>query len=182
MAEFANEIKIPQDRIAVLIGKDGQIKDEIEKITKTILDVNSDEGDVYIKGEDPLSMFTCVEIVRAIGRGFNPELAFELKKIDFVLEVVSISDYAKTKNDLIRLKGRVIGTEGKSRKVIEDLLDINICVYGKTISIIGRGDNVAIARRAIESLLSGSPHSTVYKWLEKQRVRYKRNEMKDDGF
>jgi ribosomal RNA assembly protein len=181
MSDLVNLIKIPQDRIAVLIGKNGETKEEIELATETQLDINSEEGDVNINGNDPIKLFTCAEIVKAIGRGFNPEIALDLKKLDYVLEIISVADYAKTKNDFVRLRGRVIGKDGKARRVIEDLLEINICVYGKTISIIGRGENVALARRAMESLLSGSPHSNIYKWLEKQRSINKHRELKEDG-
>jgi ribosomal RNA assembly protein len=177
MADFMNNIRIPQDRIAVLIGKDGEIKEQIEKDTKTNLDIDSNEGDVNISGDDPIDLFTCAEIVKAIGRGFNPEIALNLKKLDYILEVISISDYAKTQNDMIRLRGRVIGKEGKARRVIEDILEVSIVIYGKTISIIGRGDSVALARRALESLLNGSPHSNVYQWLEKQRKTHQKREM-----
>ena len=90
--------------------------------------------------------------------------------------ILNILDYISSKNHLLRVKGRVIGAAGKSRKVIEDLTDTKICVYGKTISIIGLPENVAACRRAIESLLQGSPHSSVYKWLEKRRVELSRND------
>ncbi|MCB9358736.1 RNA-processing protein [Candidatus Woesearchaeota archaeon] len=180
MADFMNQIKIPQDRIAVLIGKDGETKDEVENRTGCKLDIDSKEGDVSINGVDPLMMFTCAEIVKAIGRGFNPDIALLLTKIDYVLEIISIAEYAKTQNDMIRIRGRVIGKEGKSRKVIEDLLEVYIVVYGKTVSVIGRGDSVALARRALENLLSGSTHANVYKWLEKQRKLYKQREIEGD--
>ncbi|MFT4297757.1 MAG: KH domain-containing protein [Candidatus Woesearchaeota archaeon] len=179
MAEFVNNIKIPQDRIAVIIGKEGEVKEQIEKETKTRLDIDSKEGDVNILGSDPIALFTCAEIVRAIGRGFNPEVALSLKKLDYIFEVINISDYAKTQNDLIRLRGRAIGKEGKARRVIEEILEVSIVIYGKTISIIGRGDAVALARRALESLLNGSPHSNVYQWLEKQRKKHKQMEMEE---
>lgn len=180
MPDFVNQIRIPQDRIAVLIGSNGEIKQNVEKGTNTKLDIDSKEGDVNISGDDPLAMFTCAEIIKAIGRGFNPEIAMLLTKIDYVLEVISINDFAKTQNDLIRLRGRVIGKEGKARKVMEDLLEVNICIYGKTISVIGRGDAVSLARRALEALLSGSQHANVYKWLEKQRALNKQRELKEE--
>jgi len=44
-----------------------------------------------------------------------------------------------------------------------------ISVYGKTVAIIGLISQVSIARRAVESLLMGSMHASVYKWLEKQK-------------
>jgi ribosomal RNA assembly protein len=42
-------------------------------------------------------------------------------------------------------------------------------VYGKTVGIIGRVEDLVYARRAVESLLGGSRHATVYGWLEKRR-------------
>ena len=63
------------------------------------------------------------------------------------------------------------------QKTIEDLTETYVSVYGKTIGIIGFSENVAIARKAVESLLSGSPHSTVYKWLEKRRSDMKRKDL-----
>jgi len=83
--------------------------------------------------------------------------------------VLLLRDFSKSKNSIIRLKGRVIGAEGKSRHVIEELTETDISVFGKTICIIGRSDNVALARHAVELLLKGSLHSTVYRWLERQR-------------
>ena len=67
----------------------------------------------------------------------------------------------------------MIGAAGKSRKIIEELTETDICIFGKTIGIIGRAEDVTIARHAIESLLKGSTHSAVYRWLERQRRLFK---------
>lgn len=177
MDEYQYELKLPRDRVAVLIGKKGAIKDEIESATGTKIDVDSKEGDVFMKGSDALKLFTCKEIVHAIARGFNPETAMLLLKQDYAFELIRMDDFVKTKNSQIRLKGRVIGKDGKARQTLENLTDTSICVYGKTIGIIGRSDLVGNARRAVESLLSGSLHANVFKWLEKQRREMKRMEI-----
>lgn len=165
---FVYELKIPKQRIAVLIGKKGEVKKDIEEATKVKIKVDSKEGDVFLEGEDGLSLYSAKEVVRAIGRGFNPEVAKLLLKPDYVFEQINLPDYAKTKNAMKRLKGRVIGSEGKSRKNIESLTNCSVIIFGKTISIIGSSEQVPIARHAIEMLLRGSPHSTVYRWLEKR--------------
>lgn len=170
---YSYEIKIPKDRIAVLIGKNGEMKKQLEESTDTKIKVDSEEGDVSISGEDAIGMYNAREIVNAIGRGFNPEVALELLKADYVFETIELMDYAKTKNDLIRLRGRVIGAEGKSRKIIGDLTETSISVYGKTISIIGQSENVAVARRAVDGLLQGSTHGKIYTMLEKARREIK---------
>lgn len=169
VTEFAYELKIPKDRVAVLIGKKGELKKQLEHATKTKIHVDSDEGDVVITGTDALLLYSCREVVRAIGRGFHPDIAMQLLKQDFGIEFISVMDYAKSPNDLERLRGRVIGEGGKSRKTIEDLTFTHLSVYGKTIGIIGQLERIASARKAVEALLSGRKHGTVYKFLEKER-------------
>jgi len=166
---YQYEIKIPKDRIAVLIGIKGKIKKEIESVTKSKIRIDSKEGDVFIQGEDSLGLITAREIIHSVGRGFNPEIALLLLKPDYCAETINITDYSRnTKKDMIRLRGRVIGAAGKSRKTIEALTETNISVYGKTITVIGEIERVMLAKKAIESLLQGSPHSKVYSWLEKK--------------
>lgn len=165
----SNEIKIPKERISVLIGKDGSAKRQIESKTKTILKIDSKEGNVNITGEDSLDVYNTTNIITAIGRGFNPRIALLLLGENFVLEIVYIRDFSgKSKLKQIRIKSRVIGKKGKARSLIEEITGTHISIYGKTVSIIGEVEKAFVARRAIEMLLSGSKHSSVYGWLERQ--------------
>ncbi|MBW3012477.1 KH domain-containing protein [Candidatus Woesearchaeota archaeon] len=167
--ELMHELKIPKERIAVLIGVKGNIKKEIEEKTNTRLDIDSETGEVFIRGEDGLDIFDAKEVVLAIGRGFNPKIALTLLKADLVFDSINIKDYAKNKETIQRLRGRVIGEDGKARRFIEESTSTSICVYGKTVSIIGDYEGVADAKQAVSSLLRGAPHSSVYKWLDKKR-------------
>ena len=177
MDMYNYELKIPKERIAVVIGKDGAIKKELEETTKTKLRIDSKEGDIFIVGEDALGLYTAREIVQAIGRGFSPDTALHLLKQDYVFETMHLLDYAKSKEAQIRIKGRVIGREGKARKCIEELTETYISVFGKTIGIIGNSESVAIARRAIDALLRGATHASVFQWLERKRKQMKKREM-----
>lgn len=179
MAEFGYQIKIPKERIAILIGKEGKIKREIEESTDTKLEIDSNEGDVMVSGEDALSLYSTREIIKAIGRGFNPDLAMLLLKQDYAFEVITLPD-ADKKNHLMRIKGRLIGTEGKTRRIIEEMTECYLSIYGKTVAIIGRSDTIHLARKAIEMILTGSPHSGVYQWLEKMHRQYKRREFEEN--
>ncbi len=180
--EFRYELKIPKERVAVLIGKKGTTKNEVEKATKSKIIVDSKEGDVFISGEDGLGLYNAREVIKAVGRGFNPDVALLLLKSDYVFEAINIKDYAKTKNSELRLKGRVIGKEGKSRKTMEELTECYISVYGKSIGIIGGAEGVSNARYAIDSLLKGSTHANVYKFLEKKRRELKRKQLQGEDF
>lgn len=167
--EISYELKIPEERVAVLIGKDGETKKELEEQTNCKLDVTT-EGDVTIIGTDGLLLFVTKEIIRAIARGFNPKTALLLLKPDYTLEILDLKDIAgKSKNTMERLKGRVIGKGGKSREEIERLTDTYISIFGKTIGIVGEIGQVALARQAINMLLEGSMHKTVYQFLERKK-------------
>ena len=179
MDEYKYDLKIPKERIAVLIGVKGEVKKLIEKETKTKLDIDSEEGDVSVSGEDSLKLFSAREIITAVGRGFNPEVALKLMKIDYAFDLINLNDIARNKDDMKRLKGRIIGQEGKSRKVIEELTNCDICVYGKTVGIVGPVEQAPLARKAIEMLLNGSMHASVYKFLEKQKREQKMMGLKE---
>ncbi len=178
--EYSHEIRVPKDRLAVLIGVKGRIKRDIEEKTKTKLTVDSKESIVFLQGTDSISVFLAQQIVKAISRGFSPDVALQLLRIDKVFEVVNMVDFIKHKDHLDRVRGRVIGTDGKTRNYIQELTETNICIYGKTVGIIGQPEYVALARKSIESLLQGSPHSNVYRWLEKQKKVLKRREYEEE--
>ena len=175
-------MKIPKDRVGVLIGKKGEIKKYIEQKANIKLEIDSKTGDVALIGEDSVVLYETKNIVAAVGRGFAPEIAFQLFNENNVLELMDINNYSgKSQKKFERLKGRVIGSAGKARRMIEDMTETNISVYGKTISIIGDIENAAMARRAIDQLLSGSPHGTVYKWLENKRREMHRKVFETHG-
>lgn len=159
------ELVIPRARIAVLIGDKGKTKKKIEEKMHVKIKV-SGEGDILIEGES-LDCYLTEKIVRAIGRGFNPDIALKLSNEEFTLEIIKITDFTgKSKSKFIRLKARLIGTDGKARKILEYLTNTDIVIFGKTASVIGKQIDVLYAREAIEYLLEGAPHGNVYKFLE----------------
>jgi len=172
--EYSYEIKIPKERVAVLIGKKGEIKKQLEQSTKTKIDVDSKEGEITLTGKDAIKLYTAREVIRAIARGFNPETAQQLIKQDYGLEIIIIP--SRNKSELERLKGRIIGQEGKSRRTIESLTTTWISVYGKTVSILGPFAGLELARKAIQMLINGSMHSAVFRMLEKRRKELEKYE------
>ncbi len=168
---ITQHVKIPQDRIGVLIGHKGIIKEDIEKKSESKIIVDSNEGEVHIEGiegGDPIKALRVAEVIKAIGRGFSPENAFTLLDDDFLLfEVISLSHLSP--KTLKRVKGRVIGKNGRTRRAIENIAGIKISVYGKTISLIGYSHSIRTAHEAMEMLINGTPHSTVYSLLERKR-------------
>lgn len=171
------EVRIPKSRIAVLIGTNGETKKKIEEETDTSLDIDSAEGEVIVSGEDVVTSYIVKDIVKAIGRGFNPEIALTLLKPDNAFELIEMHELAKHKNQLVRVKGRIIGKGGLTRDTIEKYMEVHVSVFGKTIGIIGEVERVNAAKQAVEMLLDGSPHANVYRWLEKKKKIFAREEM-----
>ncbi len=168
-------LRIPKERIGVLIGKNGQTKAEIERRTETKVEVDSETGEVFITAKkdssDPLSVWKARDVVMAIGRGFSPERAFRLLNEGETLEVINLTDIivGNERNALPRVRGRIIGRKGRTRELIEELSGTEISVYGKTVAIIGNPIQVEVAKTAVEKLVRGSPHGVVYKYLERRR-------------
>lgn len=157
-------IRIPKERVAILIGKKGSTKREIEKRSGCELVI--DEGSVEVIGEG-MGAWVAKDIVQAIARGFNPGTAMQLLNDEFTFELIKLDDFANSEKEMMRKKGRIIGREGKSQRVLGDLTETHICVYGKTIGIIGTYDGVHLAKEAVFRLLNGARHASVYRFLEK---------------
>ncbi len=167
------ELVIPEDRIGVLIGKEGEVKERIERETGCKVNISSKTGVVRIQCEDPINFLRVQDVIKAIAHGFNPDTAMKLLQDEMtVLEIIDLTSYVPPKH-LERIKGRIIGKEGKMRKLIEDILNVNISVYGKTVAIIGDAESVAVAREAIMMLVEGAQHSTVQRFLERKRREIK---------
>jgi len=176
-------VKIPKDRIGALIGPEGRVKERIEKQLGIEISVDSETGDVTLtlspNVEDPSLLFRAKEVVTAIGRGFAPDRAFRLiRDEDALLEVIDLREiFGRSLSELERIKGRIIGQEGKTRRIIEELTDAEVSVYGHTISIIADADEMDIAREAIQMLLKGRQHSSVYRFLHRKRRELKKKKL-----
>ncbi|MFW9828769.1 MAG: RNA-processing protein [Candidatus Thorarchaeota archaeon] len=178
-------MKIGKNRIAVLIGRDGKVKEEIEKKLSVRINVDSKTGhcEVLPNTENPnympLNIFTAQKIVNAINRGFNPVKAMKLLEENYDLEIFNLLKIiGKSDKKIKRLKGRIIGRNGEMRKAIERYAESFISVYGKTISIIADYDNLQIARKAVSMLINGMPHNVVLKFLEGQYSEKKKQQFK----
>ncbi len=170
------EVKVTGNRIGVLIGKGGATKKDLEGKTGTAISIDSKEGIVKIEGEDALLVLRAVEVVQAVNRGFSPERAFVLlDDEDLLLDMIDLSGLTESPRQLDRLRGRIIGKDGRSREQIEHMTDCEISVFGKTVALIGLPEQIKVARSAIEMLVEGLPHEVVYGFLERKRREAKQD-------
>lgn len=170
---------IPHERIGVVLGRDGITKTEIERAFKVRLNVSSDSGTIEVTpsddNDDPSTILRARDVITAVGRGFSPDRAMTLTDDDMVLDVIDLRElFGKSESDINRIKGRVIGSEGKMRRLMEEMTDAKVSVYGSTISMIGEFEAVSAARQAIEMLIKGKQHSSVYKFLRRAKSESKK--------
>ncbi len=167
-------VRIPRERIGVLIGKKGKVKKRIENLADVRIRIDSKSGEVTVKGgkgTDPINFLNAVRVVKAIGRGFDPDTALNLFRDDVYLEIINLKEVLG-RHAIPRQRARLIGSKGSARKRLEELTDTNIRIYGNTVSIIGTFEAIELAKRAINRLIvDGSPHTVVFRELENEKRR-----------
>ena len=170
--------RVPKDRIAVIIGAKGATSKAIRNAAgcqKFIID--SDSGDIVVEwGEvgtyDPVKAMKLPDVVKAIGRGMAPNAAIRLLDDDHFFELVDLREYVgKRSNQQRRVRARIIGRQGKIRKLIEQLTNTQITIYNSTVVLVGEESGLFAARHAIEMLAGGSEHGSVIGYLSGSKAR-----------
>ncbi|NPA99948.1 MAG: RNA-binding protein [Crenarchaeota archaeon] len=161
-----------------------KFKDLLERELNVKITVD-DTGQVVIEPRENTTLnqiMKAKEVIEAINYGFDVNTALELKKPNYVLMIVNLRDYIIDKskiNHLIRIKGRLIGEEGRARKTIEELSGAKIVISDKSVAIIGEYENAKAAREAIEMLIQGRQHATVYRRLQSWRREMRRRKLEE---
>ncbi|EQD33033.1 KH domain protein, archaea, partial [mine drainage metagenome] len=134
------------------------------------LHVDSEGGEVsVIQKDDVLKATLTISVIQAIARGFSPEKAFLLYEEDYSLYIISLREFAKPGSHRIsEIKGRLIGRNGRTRQIIEEMTVTHLSIYGDTVSIIGDYISIEYGKEAVMRLIAGSKQRTVYQYLEKQ--------------
>jgi len=176
-------VRVPKERVGVLVGPDGKVKQKIEEKLMVVLQIESESGGVTIvlseKANDPSLLFRAKDVVTAVGRGFSPEQAFRLlRNEDDIFDFIDFRVvFGRSESDIKRVKGRIIGANGKTRRLIEELTNASVVVYGHTVGFIGTFEQVDAARNAVQMLIDGSQHHTVYRYLQRKRSEFKKQRL-----
>jgi len=164
--------KVPLERVGVIVGSGGSVLDMLRRRLGVSVRVDSSTGAVVIEPTSPSTpvsnLLKAKEFIDAIGYGFSPERAERLLDEDQVLVVVDLKSYVgDSENHLKRVKGRIIGEGGRARRNLEEITNTYISVGDTAVAIIGGFEEAEVARQAIEMLIEGRQHVTVYKHAER---------------
>jgi len=140
-------------------------KEDLKKIIGVNIENRGKE--IYLEGA-PEDEFIAEKIVDALDFGFPFSSAVSIKEDDFHFEIFDIRDYTPRK-DLETVRGRIIGTDGKTLKTLTILSNCFFEINGNKIGLIGPADHIKTARESIISLIRGSKQANVYRVLEKSK-------------
>ena len=113
-------ILIPMERIAVLIGKKGNDRRALEKLGKVKFWIDSNSNEVTINSNDVDKIYFAKRVVELVGRGFSPKSAIKLFDDKYSSDIINITDFGgKERKHRERIIGRLIGSKGKTKAIIE---------------------------------------------------------------
>lgn len=153
--------KIIVDKVIRIIKSKGNLERELN----VAIEIKGKE--VSISGK-PEEEYIAEKIIEALDFGFPFSDALKIKKEDIMFEILNIKACATNKN-FERIRGRIIGKEGKALRTISNLGDCNIELSGNKLGIIGNAENIRAVEEACKLLIKGSKHANVYAYLEKHR-------------
>ena len=129
------------------------------------------DNQVSITGREE-NIYDCEKVFDGLEAGFSVDVALLLADPEYLLETMHIRDYSRRTN-ISDVRSRLIGTGGKTKKLMEKLSDSFIKISGNTIHIIGLAEDIRATMTAVEKLIRGSAQGKVYGFLERSRTQHK---------
>jgi len=159
--------------IELIVKNIKKIKNDLELLEKRLgVKISIKEpNQITIEG-DSLKEYEAQIVLDAISFGYPVRTALLLKDEGMVFQKVNIKDVTRRK-DLETIKARVIGTQGRTKRTIENIADANLIITGNDVGVICSTDEVDYVITALKNLIRGSKQSNVYNFLEKINTQKK---------
>lgn len=154
-------IKLIVDKIPRIIKNRKKLEELLE------VKISNRGTEVYIEGT-PEDEYVAEKVILALDFGFPFSVAVEIKKEDLAFEIINIKDFTNQKN-LPRVRGRVIGKEGKTLKTLSILSNCYLELKDNRVGIVGGHEFIKNAGDALTSLIKGTKPGNVYAYLEKHQ-------------
>jgi ribosomal RNA assembly protein len=151
------------DKIARIIRNKKKLEEKLK------IKLSNRGKEIKIEGE-PNEEYIAEKVIDALDFGFPFSVAFLIKTDDFVFETLNIKDYTK-RGDLNRVRGRIIGKNGVTLRVLNQLTKCYFEMKDNQIGIICSPEHLGGGQDAIISIIRGSKQSNVYNFLEQHQVK-----------
>lgn len=149
-----------------------KLRDNLRLIeTKLDVKISVKGKQVTIEG-DSVNEYETTLVIDALDFGFDIKDALSLIHEAYIFRKIPIKQYTRRK-DLEEVRGRVIGTEGKTKRTMENVSGCAIVVHDNMIGIIGLAEGIEEATTAVTNLVRGTKQSNVYRFLERMNTSRK---------
>lgn len=153
---------------SILLEKSGVLRKNIKLLEKKLHVKIILRGKLAeISGEE-LDEYIALQVIESLILGFSLETALLLLEPDYVLEKIEIKKFTKRHN-LSEVRARIVGKDGRTKSLIEELSDCSISMHNNEVGVIGESERIKTAIQAVIKIIQGSKQSSVYSYLEKQR-------------
>lgn len=159
-------VQLPDERWSVLA--DSEHVELIEQQTGASISLDDELKIARVTHDNSIDELTATEVIEATASGFRPHVALRLLDESTVFNEIDIKAHTRNQKALHRQKGRLIGKNGRTKELIQELTGVQLKIQNRRVFLLGGLTAVNTAREAIERLLSGAPHSSVYAFLEQQ--------------
>lgn len=144
-------------------------KQELERALKLKIDI---EGRRVTTIGDPMKDYEATIVLDAINFGFTARKALVLLDPTMQFKLLNIKKFTR-KSRLKDARSRIIGTEGKTKRAIENICNCDIVISENEVGIIAPGDSIEETVTGIINMIKGSKQGNVYAFLEKMNSRRK---------
>lgn len=154
-----------------------ELKKNIPQLEKKLnVEIKMTGKTATISGEG-IDEFEAKIVLDAINFGFSAKKALILKDQDMSFKILNIKKFTRP-NRLEDARARLIGTEGKTKRTIEQVASCDLVINGNEVGIIAPAISIENTITALTNLIRGSKTANVYSFLE--RMNAERKKLSDD--
>ncbi len=170
------QLLLPMKRAKLLSDK-ASIKEVAKMLACSIKIENGNT--VEISG-DAYAEYLARNVITAFGRGFEMETAMKLLSEEIFFSITNLKDALGGSRDrVLRIKARIIGKDGRTKRYIEEVSGADVCIYGNTVSFIGTNAAIEIANAAVDVLVGGGTHKKAYRNMEATRRKFNKGSIRE---
>lgn len=153
----------------IYFEKPGRLKKNLSELEKKLKVKITVEGKKAILEGEAIDEYEARIIMEAISMGFSAKQALTLQNPDMRFLRIPIKSFTRRK-DMEVVRGRIIGTQGKTKRTIESVSDCNIIINDNEVGVIGDAEELEEAKTAITNLIRGTKEANVYRFLERMNA------------